>query len=174
VSYFYLSGHFFLAGSATMARTESDHHQILLTNAALDITALVDWCVEPHCGAVASFIGTTRNNFEGRTVLRLEYEAYEPMALTQMQGLAAQMQDKWPDLGKVVIAHRLGEVPIGESSVLIAASSPHRREALEAVSWAIDELKAVVPIWKQEVYQEGERVWKENRECRHGTRRDHD
>ncbi|KAK9824207.1 hypothetical protein WJX72_008535 [[Myrmecia] bisecta] len=115
-------------------------------------------------GAIATFSGVTRDNFEGKKVTQLEYEAYVPMAEKQLRALCQAAACKWT-IKRVAIAHRTGLVRIGEASVIIAVSSAHRREALEAVHWLIDELKATVPIWKKEVYEDGT-VWKENAECR--------
>lgn len=99
-----------------------------------------------------------------KKVLKLEYEAYTPMALKELQKLCDQVRQKWEVL-KIAVVHRIGEVPIGEASVIIVVSSAHRRESLEAVHWAIDELKATVPIWKKEFYEDGETSWKKNSEC---------
>ncbi|KAJ0173474.1 hypothetical protein K1T71_010623 [Dendrolimus kikuchii] len=117
------------------------------------------------CGAVSIFVGTTRDNFEGKKVLRLEYEAYEPMALKAMKIICDDVRKKWPAVHSIAMYHRLGNVPCREASVVIAVSSPHRRESLDAVSYCIDQLKAVVPIWKKEVYEGEAPVWKENVEC---------
>ena len=117
-------------------------------------------------GAIVTFIGTTRDTFEYRgevrNVEKLEYECFTPMALAKMRELCATVRGTW-DVAKIAMAHRTGTVGVGESSVIIAVSSAHRREALEACHWAIDELKATVPIWKKEFFEGGE-VWKENAE----------
>nr|XP_034956718.1 molybdopterin synthase catalytic subunit-like [Zootoca vivipara] len=126
-----------------------------------EISALV---VSPCCGAVSLFIGTTRNNFEGRKVIQLEYEAYEPMAEAEIKKICTDIRLKWPSVKHIAIYHRLGSVPISEASVMVAISSPHRAESLEAVQYGINALKATVPIWKKEVYEE-ESSWKENKEC---------
>lgn len=145
--------------------------RVALTNEPIDQLALAQWAALPECGAVSSFLGTTRNSFEGKEVVRLEYEAYVPMAEIKLKELATNALTRWPDVRRIGIVHRLGVVPVTEVSVVIVASSPHRTEAIEVVSWAIDELKAVVPIWKTEVYREGEKIWKENKECRHSHRK---
>ena len=116
----------------------------------------------PAAGATSLFLGTTRNTFGERRVLHLSYECYTAMANQQLQQLANDMRTLW-QLDRVAIIHRTGTVAIGEASVLIAASSAHRREALDAVSWCIDELKRRVVVWKKEVYEDGS-VWKENSE----------
>jgi len=137
---------------------------IEITPDTLDIIKYTKLVSDPGAGAVASFIGVTRDNFDGKQVERLEYEAYVPMALEKLLQVCEEACIKW-DLKKVAMAHRTGVVAVGEASVIIVASSAHRKEALEAVHWAIDELKATVPIWKKEVFEGGE-VWKENAESR--------
>jgi molybdopterin synthase catalytic subunit len=110
---------------------------------------------DEEAGAIATFIGTTRSRSRGRDVLHLEYEAYEGMAEQVMAELAATLRDRH-DLSKVAIHHRVGRVDIGETSVVIAVSAPHRAAALEACREAIDELKVSVPLWKKETYVGGE------------------
>ncbi|XP_042893590.1 molybdopterin synthase catalytic subunit-like [Penaeus japonicus] len=139
-----------------------DH--IKLTQDALSTGEAADLVTDPTCGAVSLFVGTTRNNFQGREVVRLEYEAYQEMAEKEMLAICRQARDKW-NLKHIAIYHRLGVVPVLESSVIIAVSSSHRRESLEATSFLIDLLKARVPIWKKEMYDDGRGDWKENKEC---------
>lgn len=100
----------------------------------------------PSAGALSSFLGVTRDSFQGKRVLRLEYEAYDAMAIKQMHGLCAGIRSRWPNVTRCAILHRTGVVGVGEASVLIAVSSPHRRESLEAVAWCIDELKRVLCV----------------------------
>uniref|UniRef100_G1KHA4 Molybdopterin synthase catalytic subunit n=1 Tax=Anolis carolinensis TaxID=28377 RepID=G1KHA4_ANOCA len=126
-----------------------------------EISALV---ISPCCGAVSLFIGTTRNHFEGRKVIQLDYEAYAPMAEAELKKICADIRLKWPSVKHIAIHHRLGSVPISEASVMVAISSPHRTESLEAVQYCINTLKATVPIWKKEVYED-DSSWKENKEC---------
>ncbi|GAB4817547.1 hypothetical protein N2152v2_004593 [Parachlorella kessleri] len=130
----------------------------------LDILQYTKLVSDPGAGAIASFTGVTRDTFQGKAVEKLEYEAYVPMALKKLLEICRTACDRW-NLKKVAVAHRTGTVHIGEASVIIVASSPHRRDALEACHWAIDELKATVPIWKKEFFEGGE-VWKENEESR--------
>ncbi|OPJ87152.1 molybdopterin synthase catalytic subunit [Patagioenas fasciata monilis] len=120
--------------------------------------------VSPSCGAVSLFIGITRNNFEGKKVIHLEYEAYISMAETEIKKICRNIRQKWPSVKHIAVHHRLGVVPITEASVIIAVSSPHRAESLEAVMYCINTLKASVPIWKKEIYED-EYSWKENKEC---------
>ncbi|CAL5228356.1 g11472 [Coccomyxa viridis] len=140
---------------------------VLVTPSDLKLDPLVGKVSDDGAGAVATFSGVTRDTFNGKGVLRLEYEAYEPMALKKMAEICGEAAQKW-SLKKVAMAHRTGLVGIGHPSVIIAASSAHRADALEACHWAIDELKARVPIWKKEFYEGGD-VWKENAESRQST-----
>jgi molybdopterin synthase catalytic subunit len=143
----------------------TEHDYIQVTEERLCLSSIVQKVSSPEAGAISSFSGTTRNNFNGKKVLRLEYEAYVPMAEKEMRSIAHQVRLRWPEVLKVAIVHRIGLVPVEEASIIIAVSSPHRKDALEAVHFAIDEVKATVPIWKKEFYQDGQ-VWKENAECR--------
>ncbi|XP_053613395.1 molybdopterin synthase catalytic subunit [Plodia interpunctella] len=140
-----------------------DH--LKLTVDVLSVDVISDLVLDNTCGAVSIFVGTTRDNFEGKKVVRLEYEAYESMALKAMKSICEEVRGKWPAVHSIAIYHRLGEVPCREASVVIAVSSPHRRDSLDAVSHCIDQLKATVPIWKKEVYEGAAPEWKENKEC---------
>ncbi|ELU01559.1 hypothetical protein CAPTEDRAFT_175568 [Capitella teleta] len=139
---------------------------VQLTFDPLDVNEVTRHVTSASCGAISLFIGTTRDNFEGQQVVRLEYEAYDSMAEKEMQKICHEMRDKWPQLQNIAIVHRLGLVPVTEASIIVAASSPHRKDSLEAIHWAIDALKASVPIWKKEIYEEGSSAWKENKECK--------
>jgi molybdopterin synthase catalytic subunit len=110
-------------------------------------------------GAACLFLGVVRNENGGRAVTHLEYEAYEEMALPLMEGIAAEAVRRF-GVTEVRLVHRLGRLEIGEASVAVAAASPHRAEAFAACRWAIDTLKAEVPIWKKEFYADGA-VWRE-------------
>jgi len=124
---------------------------------AVDVPALERAVADPAAGAIVTFTGTTRRDNAGRQVIRLEYEAYEPMALAEMRKLARQAGERW-NIVRIAIQHRVGTVEIGETSVAIAVSAPHRAEAFEACRFAIDRLKEVVPIWKKEYFEGGE-IW---------------
>jgi MoaE-MoaD fusion protein len=126
-----------------------------LTNDPLDLPAVIAEVETEAAGAVASFVGTVRARSRDRDVLYLEYEAYEGMAEQVMANLADTLQSKY-ELCEVAIAHRIGRVEIGEASVAIAVSAPHRHDALAACKEAIDTLKETVPLWKKEVYGGGE------------------
>ncbi|KAJ2365650.1 Molybdopterin synthase catalytic subunit [Coemansia sp. RSA 2607] len=112
-------------------------------------------------GAVSSFEGTTRNTFNGKRVIRLEYEAYEPMAKKEWYNIVQEARSKYYLLS-TVMHHRIGEVPVGKTSVIIAASSAHRADAINAVHFMIDSLKARLPIWKKELLDDGSATWKQN------------
>ena len=107
----------------------------------------------PNNGAVITFLGTTRNYTENRKVLHLEYEAYAPMAEKKLNEIIKYIQNKW-DINDIAIAHRLGKVEIGEISLIVSISSPHRKSAFAACEYAIDTLKLTVPIWKKEFFQD--------------------
>jgi molybdopterin converting factor subunit 1 len=126
-----------------------------LTSDPIDLGAVVAEVADRQAGAVATFVGTTRVESRGRTVEYLEYEAYEGMAEQEMTRIAQQLKERY-DLCEVAIAHRIGRVGIGETSVAIAVSAPHRADALAACKDAIDTLKETVPLWKKEVYDSGE------------------
>ncbi|MGH8012225.1 MAG: molybdenum cofactor biosynthesis protein [Candidatus Binataceae bacterium] len=126
-------------------------------NLPIDVGALERAVAAPNAGATVTFAGTTRDDNAGRRVLRLEYEAYEPMALNEIRKLALEAGQRWR-IVRIAIQHRVGRVDIGETSVAIAVSAAHRAEAFEACRFAIDRLKEIVPIWKKEYFEGGE-VW---------------
>ena len=127
----------------------------LLSDEPLSLDAVVREVASDHAGAIATFTGTTRIESRGRQVVHLDYEAYEGMAEQVMAELAEKLKRRY-DLCEVAIHHRVGRVGIGETSVVIAVSAPHREAALAACKDAIDSLKATVPLWKKEVYEGGE------------------
>lgn len=141
---------------------EDDHCAVRA--GALDLAALVERVRSPRAGAVVTFSGTTRDNFEGKTVDRLEYEAYGRMAEREMRAICAEVRLLWPDVVGVAMEHKVGQCPVLEASVIIAVSSAHREAALRAAHHAIDALKARVPVWKKESYVDAaaEPVWKQN------------
>jgi len=125
---------------------------IRLTREPLDLPALLG--AEAHDGAVCLFVGVVRDHNDGRRVRYLEYEAYEEMALPLLAEIEADLRRRWP-VSEVRLEHRLGRLEIGEASVAVAVSSPHRAEAFAACRHAIDTLKQRVPIWKKEFYADG-------------------
>jgi molybdopterin synthase catalytic subunit len=130
---------------------------IAIGHEPIDVTALECAVANPAAGAIVSFVGTTREDNSGRRVIRLEYEAYEPMALSEIRKLARTAGERWKIL-RIAIQHRIGSVAIGETSVAIAVAAAHRAEAFEACRFAIDRLKEIVPIWKKEYFEGGE-IW---------------
>ncbi len=126
-----------------------------LTERPISLEAIVAEVADERAGAIATFSGTTRVESRGRTVLHLDYEAYPGMAERVMEEIARELAAKYDLLG-IAITHRIGRVGIGETSVVIAVSAPHRRAALAACAQGIDELKERVPLWKKEVYEGGE------------------
>jgi molybdopterin synthase catalytic subunit len=130
-----------------------------LTRERIDLAALQG--ATSGDGALCLFVGLVRDHNRGRTVVRLEYEAYEEMALPLMEEIAAETRRRWP-VTDVRIVHRLGSLDVGEPSVAVAVASPHRDEAFAACRYAIDTLKATVPIWKKEFYSDGQE-WQDER-----------
>jgi molybdopterin synthase catalytic subunit len=128
-----------------------------VTNTAIGLNELVAYVADPEAGAIATFIGTTRNNNEGRKVIALDYDGYPEMAEKELARIGADAGAKWP-ICRMAIVHRLGPVQITEASVIIAVSAGHREAAFAACRFAIEEIKKTVPIWKKEVYEGGE-VW---------------
>ncbi len=127
----------------------------LLSEEPLELAAVVAEVADERAGAIATFLGTTRIESRGRSVQHLDYEAYEGMAEQVMEQIAAELRERY-DLCAIAIHHRTGRVGIGETSVAIAVSAPHRQDALAACKDAIDTLKERVPLWKKEVYEGGE------------------
>jgi molybdopterin synthase catalytic subunit len=123
-------------------------------------TSAADAVRDPSCGGIAVFLGCTRaqRHPDGRELLALDYEAYADMALRQMRDLADAARQKWP-IVKLLMLHRTGRVGLGEPSVLIAVSTPHRSEAFEACRWLIDTLKQDVAVWKKEIWADGSGTW---------------
>ncbi|MDZ7934826.1 MAG: molybdenum cofactor biosynthesis protein MoaE [Emticicia sp.] len=131
--------------------------EIVLSDKALDEQACLDFVKTDDSGGIVTFVGTVRNQTKGKRVLRLDFEAYEPMAVSEMKKIAEQAVEKF-SLKKIAIYHRVGSLEIGEIPVVIAASAAHRGAAFDACEYAIDTLKETVPIWKKEIFEDGE-VW---------------
>ena len=127
-----------------------------VTAAELPIVAAYEWAVRANCGAVVLFSGTVRDHAEGRKgVQYLTYEAYDEQAVAKMADIVDELRGRWPSTGAVALLHRTGRIEIGESTVIVVVSSPHRAEAFDAGRYGIDALKASVPIWKHEVWDGG-------------------
>lgn len=135
-------------------RSNKDIH---IRSIALDEAECREFVCLPEAGGVVLFIGTVRNHTEGREVVRLEFESRESMALKEMHKIADKVCGQWP-IHKVAIHHRVGSLDIGEVAVIIAVSAAHRKAAFEACMYAINTLKETVPIWKKEIFSDGE-VW---------------
>ena len=131
--------------------------QIQLSVSTLNVQDCVAWVMSPESGGIDVFIGTVRNATKGKAVVRLEFEAYEKMAISEMGKIANQAFEKWP-VQKVSIHHRTGVLQVGEVPVIIAVAAAHRDAAFEACRYIIDTLKKTVPIWKKEIFEDGE-VW---------------
>lgn len=128
-----------------------------ITDQTINEQEVIELARSGNCGGLSVFVGTVRNQTKGKKVVRLEFEAYEAMALNKMQEIAEQAKNRWK-ADKIAIYHRTGKLNIGETAVVIAVSTPHRKESFEACEYLIDTLKQVVPIWKKEVYEDGE-IW---------------
>ncbi|XP_072379843.1 molybdopterin synthase catalytic subunit [Diabrotica undecimpunctata] len=135
-----------------------------LTSEKLSPEVITDLVSSASCGAISLFIGTTRDNFEGKTVETLEYEAYESMGIKCMETICSNIREKWSSVVNIAIYHRLGLVPVKEASIIIGISSPHRADAIKATEFCIDNVKKSVPIWKKEHYKDDTPQWKENKE----------
>lgn len=131
--------------------------EIILSDKTLDEQACLDFVKTDDSGGIVTFVGTVRNQTKGKRVLRLDFEAYEPMAISEMRKIAEQAVERF-SLKKIAIYHRVGSLEVGEVPVVIAASAAHRGAAFDACEYAIDTLKETVPIWKKEIFEDGE-VW---------------
>jgi len=128
---------------------------IKITDQILDRDQIIRSVEVNEAGGICSFIGTVRNQTANKNVLRLEFETYKEMALKELLKISNQINEKWSVL-QIAIHHRTGVINIGEDAVVIAVSAPHRKEAFEACQYAIDTLKQTVPIWKKEIFEDGE------------------
>ena len=131
--------------------------EVIISENPLDVGVVYRQASSGSAGAVDVFIGTVRDVTKGKKVLRLEYEAYQSMAIKEMHKIASETLTKWP-VRNIVIHHRVGTLEIGDPAVVIAVSTPHRHDSFDACRYVIDTLKQSVPIWKKEVFEDGE-VW---------------
>ncbi|MDJ0838668.1 MAG: molybdenum cofactor biosynthesis protein MoaE [Acidobacteriota bacterium] len=132
---------------------------IAITREPIDTEQMNRDAGHEECGAVLTFSGTVRNHHMGRQVVKLAYEAYDGMAESEMRKVVERAREQWPDVKKVQVVHRFGEMPVGTSSIYITVATPHRPEGFEALRYIIDQIKRDVPIWKKEFYQDGETDW---------------
>ena len=129
---------------------------VALTAAPLPVDAAVSWAGRPDCGAVVLFSGTVRDHAEGRRgVIELEYEAFEEEVVPRLAAIAEGARRRWPVVGRIALLHRVGCLGVGETSVAVVVSAPHRPEAFDAARFCIDTLKETVPIWKRETWEGG-------------------
>ena len=135
----------------------SDNSSIKLSSKKLNLQTCYDFVQDVSCGGIALFVGTVRNQTKNKEVIRLDFSAYGPMAIKEMQKIADQALRKF-DILKIAIHHAEGELHLGDIPVIIAVSAPHRKAAFGACQFAIDTLKETVPIWKKEHFTDGE-VW---------------
>ena len=131
---------------------------IRLQRETIDYLTLSEFVRRAHCGAVVTFLGTVRDLTGEQVTISLAYEAYAPMAEAKMKEIEADVRGRWP-VGDLALVHRLGHLEVGEISVAVAVSCPHRVQAFEACRHAIDRLKELVPIWKQEHWSDGRTEW---------------
>ena len=127
-----------------------------VTRETIDQSGLEARLLTGAAGAIVTFDGVVRNQTKGRPVISLHYEAYPAMAVREMRRIGAEIREKWPQIAAIGMVHRFGELRISESSIVIVITSPHRRAAFEACQYAIDTLKKTVPIWKKEIFADGE------------------
>jgi molybdopterin synthase catalytic subunit len=129
---------------------------VALSEGPLPMGTVVDWAVLPSCGAVVAFSGTSRDHAGDRSgITALEYEAYDAHVEPRLSAIVAAARQQWPELGRMALLHRIGTVPVGESSVVVVASAPHRGAAFDAARFGIDTLKSTVPVWKKEIWPGG-------------------
>src|SRR5215510_997839 len=144
----------------TNMRNAADDDVFEVTREPIDKLGLEQRLLTGSAGAMVTLDGSVRNNTKGRRVVSLEYDAYWPMAVKEMRRVGAEIRVRWPDIERVGIIHRFGELKVSDSSVVIVVTSPHRNIAFEACRYAIDRVKQTVPIWKKEIFEDGE-AWVE-------------
>lgn len=139
-----------------MLRPPTGRDWVALTESPLRVEAAVTWATTPASGAVVSFLGVVRDHSEGRPgVVGLTYEAYESAALTRMEEITTIARERWPELERIVLWHRVGDLTLSDVSVVVAVAASHRREAFAAAEYCIDVVKEAVPIWKREQWEGG-------------------
>lgn len=131
---------------------------IVISDSQLNLQEAMDFVHSPECGAIATFIGRVRNHFEGKRVHATHYEGYVEMVGREMQRIVNECQNKWK-IGKIAAFHRLGTLSVGEITVVLAVSAPHREEAFAACRYLIEQIKLRLPVWKKELYEDGEERW---------------
>mmetsp|Transcript_6963 Transcript_6963/g.7937 ORF Transcript_6963/g.7937 Transcript_6963/m.7937 type:complete len:177 (+) Transcript_6963:172-702(+) len=152
---------------------DAGNYLIKVSESIPSLDECVSFVTDPSCGAISTFSGTTRDNFQQKTVTKLSYEGYIPMAEKELRKICTEANEKFPSIVKIAAVHILGDCPVSKASCILAASSPHRKDAIYCVEFLIEELKGRVPVWKRESYKDGdgESVWKENVEWINGKQR---
>mmetsp|Transcript_9065 Transcript_9065/g.21605 ORF Transcript_9065/g.21605 Transcript_9065/m.21605 type:complete len:179 (-) Transcript_9065:419-955(-) len=152
-------------------KNDGDNYFIRVSEDLPTLDECYQFVNDPSCGAVATFTGTTRDNFKGKNVTKLSYEGYVPMAEKELRKVCDDACQKFGGVTRIAAVHILGDCPVGQASVILACSSPHRKDSIHCIEFLIDELKSRVPLWKRECYEGDEgSVWKENIEWREGRR----
>ena len=136
---------------------------ITITESELDVQSFTDSVHGDENGAVNAFLGVTRNSTDGRAVIKLEYECYLPMAQKKLEEIRLEAIEKWK-ISSVAIGHRIGALAIGETSLVVAVSGPHRSPVFEVCQYIVDRIKEVVPIWKKEFFEDGA-IWVDSIQC---------
>jgi molybdopterin synthase catalytic subunit len=131
---------------------------IEITNGSIAAQPVIDNVRKNAYGAVVTFVGTVRDNSEGKRVRYLEYEAYPEMAEKKLREISAEIQNRW-GISDIDIVHRVGRIEVGDIAIVIAVGSTHREEAFQACQYAIDRIKEITPIWKKEFYEDGSSAW---------------
>src|SRR6266852_1972715 len=131
---------------------------VKLTREPIDYLRLTEQVRRPNCGGIVTFLGTVRDLTDGRTTAALDYEAYPGLAEKKMAEIEQETRERWP-VGAIALVHRLGHLELGDVSVAVVVSCPHRGQAFEACRYAIDRLKEIVPIWKKENWADGRTEW---------------
>ena len=139
-----------------------------LTTEEISVDEVVGWLVDPAIGAVVTFVGVVRGETDGREVRCLEYEAYPEMAEEMLRQIGDEVRARWKTIREVAIVHRVGRLQVGETAVVIALSAAHRQDTFDALRYAIDRLKEIVPLWKKEVWADGAE-WRSEEQRDKGT-----
>ncbi|WNQ09987.1 molybdenum cofactor biosynthesis protein MoaE [Paenibacillus aurantius] len=145
-------------GQSDGPSAETEEPLFVVHSSPISVEAVTAKVIHPHHGAALTFVGTTREFTHGKRTIRLEYDAYVPMALSMLERIGIELDERWPGT-RCAITHRIGPVDLAEASVVIAVSSPHREACYEASRYAIERLKQIVPIWKKEIWEDGSE-WK--------------
>lgn len=155
-------------GDVNSTKATENRFLISISETLPSLQECYEFVSDPGCGAVSTFCGITRDTYKGKKVQKLSYEGYVPMAIKELQKLCNDACTKYPSIAKIAAVHILKDCPVGQASVILACSSPHRIDSIQCCEYLINELKARIPIWKLEVYEDDNAVWKENMEWRQG------